>query len=117
LGFIYGTSNHQKKVWVKDKKQLEKVNHMPSEAFESNAFDPSMADVWSLGLLLCQMITKQNPFKVNNHLKINGVYSLYLMSSQTTANNYWIVHSFVAPIKSEKFEDPVIYNSPVNKPL
>jgi hypothetical protein len=45
-----------KKISVKDNKELEKVNHMPPEAFLSDAFDPSMAGVWSLGLLLCQMI-------------------------------------------------------------
>ncbi len=55
-----------KKISVKDKTEFEKVNHMPAEAFHSDAFDPSMADIWSLGLLLCQMIAKQNPFKVKS---------------------------------------------------
>jgi serine/threonine protein kinase len=61
MNFIYWDSEMErvitkKKISVKDKKQLSQVNHMPPEAFQSDTFDPSIADVWSLGLLLFRMI-------------------------------------------------------------
>jgi serine/threonine protein kinase len=79
MNFIYWDSEMErvitkKKISVKDKKQLSQVNHMPPEAFQSDTFDPSIADVWSLGLLLFQMI----------------------------ANNYWNVYSFLTPIIASK---------------
>jgi serine/threonine protein kinase len=72
----------KKKILVKDKKQLSQVNHMPPEAFQSDAFDPSMADVWSLGLLLCQMIAKQNPLKVKSEQSFEDQRRVFTESHQ-----------------------------------
>jgi serine/threonine protein kinase len=58
------------------------VNHMPPEAFQSDAFDPSMADVWSLGLLLWQIIAKQNPFKVKSKQSFEDQWRVFTESHQ-----------------------------------
>jgi serine/threonine protein kinase len=41
---------------------------MPPEALQSDTFDPSMADVWSFGLLFCLILTHDRPNEWKNHL-------------------------------------------------
>ncbi|XP_054165941.1 DNA ligase 1-like [Oppia nitens] len=48
------------------KKDFEKNNHLPPEVFKSETWDPSLADVWSFGVVLCQLLAKENPFKMSS---------------------------------------------------
>jgi serine/threonine protein kinase len=72
----------KKKILFKSNKEFEKLNHLPPEAFESESFDPRNADVWSVGLLLCQMVSKHNPFEIKSEKSFENQWRIFTESHQ-----------------------------------
>ena len=70
---------HKKKL---SKKEFEKNSHLPPEAFKDETYDPSSADVWSLGVIMCVMITKENPFKIKSEQPFDEQWKAFAQTKQ-----------------------------------
>ena len=64
------------------KKDFDKNSHLPSEAFKDETFDPSLADVWAVGLLICQMIAKESPFKIESEQPFDEQWKAFAQTKQ-----------------------------------
>lgn len=64
------------------KKEFDKSSHLPPEAFKAETYDPSAADVWGLGVLMCQMITKENPFKIKSEQPFDEQWKAFAQTKQ-----------------------------------
>ena len=58
------------------KKEWDKHNHMPPEAFTAD-FDASKADVWSLGVLMVSLISRENPFKLKDETPLDEQWKTF----------------------------------------
>lgn len=60
--FFYDTNKHKLLLQQKEKK-IRKNNFLPPEAFHEN-YNPSKADIWSIGIVIVGLLTNRYPFHV-----------------------------------------------------
>lgn len=60
--FFYDTNKHKLLLQQKEKR-IRKNNFLPPEAFSEN-YDPSKADIWSIGIVIVGLLTNRYPFHV-----------------------------------------------------
>lgn len=49
------------------------LDHLPPECFATLGYDASMVDVWSLGAIICHLLTGSTPFIAPNLLNASAV--------------------------------------------
>lgn len=62
---LFVDSSKKKVILQPPERRVRRNDHLPPEAFEA-AYDPSKADIWSIGVLLVAMSAKRYPFNVRD---------------------------------------------------
>jgi serine/threonine protein kinase len=83
---LYWDSDMETVVFKKKlpKKEFEKKSHLSPEVFKAETYDPSLADVWSVGVLMCQLIGKENPFKIKSDQTFTDQWKAFAESKTFT---------------------------------
>lgn len=69
--------NHKQKALQQQKeKRIHKNNFLPPEAFQ-NVYDPSKADVWSLGTIIVSLLTHHYPFHVRTRMTFIDQWNMF----------------------------------------
>ena len=64
------------------KQLFDKSPHLPPEAFKAETWDPSAADVWAFGCLMCELLAKESPFKLKNKQTFDEQWKAFAESKQ-----------------------------------
>lgn len=65
---LFYDANRNKQLLQHRERLMRKNNFLPPEAFK-NHYDPSRADVWSIGIVLIALLTRRYPFHVRHKTK------------------------------------------------
>ena len=93
------------------KKEFDKSPHLPPEAFKDETYDPSLADIWGLGVIMCLMIAKESPFKIKSEQPFDEQWKAFAQTKQFSdeakqlLDRIFVVEAINRPNITEILED------------